>query len=427
MKKVTLIFVAVSLLMLSGCSKRNDAISMFTEDLPVQSGTEMFSFEVETDTEKSCYEEKPSVIVDDPAELNLQYIPELGYCKSIEGGGIYRENSYVRKSTYACWKDWLILGDEVYKRQENGFYKRIGDHYLCEMIGVKYLYDLKQCKNLIIMNDQMQENFCVFNLDTGEKKEMSDLEEKPGKDFEWHLFNGNIYYRPEDKKSIWKLDLLSGKDEEFYRLDEKKGKTYDIDGFSIREDGIVMAVLCDLQELQDNHSSDSISENIPCHYEFWCIGTGEDRFLEKKAGETNAYITLTCLGYNQYGFFLNGTYPTSDGRHCLDEYIYLTEDGSVKKLYPAGESEQFYLTEGGYYLLNGAGTVPGITSNISRVYSVSKYNLDSSYLKSYRLIEESMLAKGWYMLDIIIYNGQATAFYANESEDYLYISQVSLE
>lgn len=84
--------------------------------------------------------------------------------------------------------------------RESCTYKREGEHYLYEMLGVEYLYEIKQLQNMIVMDEQISEKFYVFNLDTWEKSEIDDWEDSPGIDFAWYLFDGKIYYMPNDKK-----------------------------------------------------------------------------------------------------------------------------------------------------------------------------------------------------------------------------------
>lgn len=429
MKKYICFFLSVFLFL--GCSGDKKEDDIVKEKVTVSHEKEKLQIGAERNTEQLEYAEEWNVIVDNPTEIHLQYIPEMGYCKSIEGGGIYRPGYCDQHSSYAYWKNWLIIGDEVYRRQESGIYKKEGEHYLYEMLGVEHLYEIKQLQNVIVMDEQISEKFYVFNLDTWEKTEIDDWEDSTGIDFEWYLFEGKIYYMPDDKNSIRRIDISSGKNEEIFKLDEEASQIYEIFSFSVRDDGVIMAILRGGSVNPDNRQVDPMEiYTFPCHHEYWQIEPGEDGFVGQKIGETDTYVYLSCIEFNQYGFFQYGTYPTSDGKHCLGKYICLKADGDIEEIYTVWQSnDQFYLAEDGYYLWDCIENPKEMhfPDNEKYVDAITKYNFNKDKVKTYRLIKGEMLSEGWCLSDLIIHGEQATAFYANESKNYLYISQVSLE
>lgn len=116
MKKYICFFLSAFLFLGCGGEKNDDSTEIEKVAVPLEK--EKLQTGSDRDTEQLECAEEWNVIVDDPVEIHLQYIPEMGYRKSIEGGGIYRPKSYWDQySSYAYWKNWLIIGDEVYRRQ----------------------------------------------------------------------------------------------------------------------------------------------------------------------------------------------------------------------------------------------------------------------------------------------------------------------
>lgn len=292
-----LVLTAAVLLFAGGCGKAGKP------ELEIEEVTEQLFKEIEMEKAQPEDTQEESQIVDDPAEIDLKYIPEMGYNDNIQLGGPYKKkgNLYnadaMVKKNYACWKEWLIIGAEVYKKQEDGRYKRFGEHHLQEMFKppVSYLDDgseIRQYENYLIFRSQMTLEevepkdkfcFCIYDLDTGKMVERKDFLEEggigglyklygaPG----FYVFGGKIYYRTKDWKSIRTIDLSNGKNEQFYSL---AGTAYQgIENFAIREDGAVIAVFLGEQANPDDIPADrrdALEDNLPRHIEYWCIEMG---------------------------------------------------------------------------------------------------------------------------------------------------------
>lgn len=64
---------------------------------------------------------------------------------------------------------------------------------------------------------------------------------------------------------------------------------------------------------------------------------------------------------------------------------------------------------------------------IWHVNAVSKYDFHGNKIATYCLADPAKLEEGFQIIEIIIYDGKATAFFVDKNEEYLYISQIPLE
>lgn len=343
MKKYVLCLIIFGFIKLPGCSSTYIDTEMVTEEA-------VTLFETETVTEKS--DVKMSMIIDNPADIDLQYIPELGFMYGMEGRGLSARGK--QGVGYACWKDWLIIGNEIYKKQENGLYKRIKEHYVNEMFGFEISGPVKQYNSLIIAVNRYREQawcFVIFDLDTWEQTEIDiqgDLLRGP--DNYWHVFDGKIYYESKERKSIQTIDLSSKENKEFYRLDGEDCQNYVIEGFSIREDGAVMAVFrgekLGLDSIQAGRR-DSIGDNLPYHIEYWCIQSEKDGIKKSKIGETDDYAGVS-IQTAKCGLLLNCVYPVSY-KLSMEKIFFLEENGEMIQIPLEMEFNEVYWAEDGYY------------------------------------------------------------------------------
>ena len=445
MKRYIVCFIVCSFIIVSGCTEKN-------RDCPTTEETEQLEMrknqaEAENHTEQIDISTENDTQEEEPAEITLQYIPEMGYRSTIEGGGIERPGSIIQESSYACWKDWLIIGTELYKR-ENGIYKKLGNDYVEEMFGAGSYGSIKQYKNLIITVEwHLDDNpeFQIFDLDAWEKVELQggkDMGEFRGDN--WKVFDGNIYYSPYNYQSIHKIDLLSGRDEEVYSLDGEQYQSHMIEDFAIRDDGAIMVVVRSVNE--DGHGQpvyiwdawEDSSDGLH-HIEYWLVYPEEDKTMGQKIGETDVYAHVESVDFNQYGFFQRGYFPDPlhwPQREYMMEYAGITcleENGELELICSHWEGG-FYLTENGYYLedsIKYSGKLKKPSAGLYpdyRVYidAVSKYDFEGNKIETYCLTQKDILAEGWYLLELICYKDELTAIYANDDKDELYISQVQL-
>lgn len=448
MKKRIGIYFAISIFFFSGCSEEKNGTSSeeaYVTEAPSNQLELTFQETEEMDTAQPHNTEEGSRIVDESAGLELGYIQEMGYDDNIGlGGPVKSGDSYIWSNIlekgYACWNDWLIIGDDVYKKQEDGRYKWQRD--LGEIFGTSYA-NFRQYRNLIISADTSYKGpeggdvwFLVYDLDAEEMVELEHSEE-PGiclryEHWGWYVFGGKIYYRPSNCKSIRTINLSSGENREFYCPDEEGKKDYMIQDFIVREDGSVAAVLrsgqVDSESLPEDlrEKRDVLGDNLPRHIEYWSIECSGDRIKETKIGETDNYESARIQAA-QGGALLTCLYPIND-ELSMPYSFYLRESGEMEPF--LGDYDELYLTEDGFYYFDSTEYPHTQDDPWTYLYhnnAISKYDLQRNKIKTYCLMEPSKLEEGWKLLYIYIYNSKATAFYFNEEEDYLYISQIFLD
>jgi len=465
MKKYRYFFAAASVFLVSGCAGNRDqaytVVERVAEEPAEIPGTEKFLARAEAETETVAKQWDDAVgkgaIVDEPKEIDLEYIPEMGYDDNIGIGGPKKmgdNNVVCIKKNYVCWKDWLVIDTEVYKRQEDGRYKWLGEGYLDEMLGFRQDYScrIKQYKNYIVAycwEPYSDAYFCVYDLDTGEKAELPTWKGYwiygEFDAWGWYVFDGKIYYRPSTYTSIRTIDLSNGADEEFYKLEEGRNQDYVIYDFCIQEDGTVIISLMDDGVDPDSPSAEKryilgVGYNAPRHIEYWRIEAGENEMNETKIGETDDYTQLN-VQTNKYGLLLDFAYPTDDNPYvsCLSLF-YLREGGGAIKIHLEHDPKDVYWTEDGcYYDFDSTedgydyenteypNIEGGNGEHWHHINAVSKYDLEGNKLKTYCFMERPKLYEGYQFLDLIVYKGKATAFYSSTDENYLYISQIPVE
>ena len=95
------------------------------------------------------------------ADIEVPYIPELGDHQSWS-------TCAVGPIDYVCWKDLLVIGDFVYRR-ENGIYKRTEEH-LWEWFRMEEKdWDpgtLEQWENFLITQNQKRSKILIYDMDS---------------------------------------------------------------------------------------------------------------------------------------------------------------------------------------------------------------------------------------------------------------------
>ncbi len=444
MKKYVWSAVAAAALLSIECCGKAEESEPATEEATEQL---LEAAEMEMDTAQPEGTEEESQIADDPSKIALEYIPQMGYDDNIQLGGPYKmeDNLYnvdaMEKKNYACWKDWLIIGTEVYKKQEDGRYKRFGKDYLKKMFQSSYVDDssvIRQYRNYLIYLKQMtigqgyQDEFCFcrYDMDTEKLVEMDVLEEGEVAATGFYIFEGKIYYQTKDWKSIRTIDLASGKNEEFYSLANTAYQM--IQNFAIREDGAVMAVFWGEKADPDDlpaEKRDALGDNLPRHIEYWCIEPGEDGMKETKIGETDDFSGSDILVVGDE-LLLDRDVPETDEFDSVINCL-LKENGEMTPIGLLGHGfAEVRCVEDGFYYFDS--TEYPKSKEEPRKYmrytnAISKYDFYGNKLETYCLADPAKLEEGFQIIEIIIYDGKATAFFVDKNEEYLYISQIPLE
>lgn len=426
---------AVVLLSIESCGKAGEP------ELEIEEAAEQLFKETETEKAQPEDTQEESQIVDDPAEIDLKYILEMGYDNNIQLGGPYRmeDNLYnvdaMLKKNYACWKDWLIIGNEVYQKQEDGRYKRFREYYLDEIFKESNLQGnwwniIRQYKNFLIYlqkNGEFEDYFCIYDMDAEKMAEIDVLEEGGVFATSFYIFEGKIYYQPTDCRSIRTIDLSNGKNEEFYSL---AGTAYQrIQNFAIREDGAVMAVFWGEQANPDDLPEEKRDAHLPLHIEYWCIEPGGNGMKETKIGETDDF-SGSDIQVARDGLVLDCDVPERDKFVTVHNY-HLKENGEMTPIALRGHGfGEVHCVEDGFYYFDSTEypkTEEEPRKYLYHINAISKYDFQGNKTETYCLADPAKLEEGFQIIEVIIYDGKATAFFVDENEEYLYISQVPVE
>lgn len=144
-------------------------------------------------------EENPALQYREMPDLEVDYIPELEYSGEVKICETYGPH------VYACWKDMLIIGETVYRR-EDGIYQRTEEQlqdWFQISDRVEYAY---QWENLLVTDHRGK--IMALDMDSGE------LWSYPFDGYAWYIYEGKVYYRGDE--GIHCIDLLSEEDEVIY-------------------------------------------------------------------------------------------------------------------------------------------------------------------------------------------------------------------
>lgn len=338
------------------------------------------------------------------ADIEVPYIPELEYHRSLR----IRAGSPIG---YVCWKDLLVIGDFVYRR-ENGIYKRTEEH-LWEWFHMEEKdWDpdtLEQCENFLITQNQKRSKILIYDMDSKQVFEHS------FDDYYWGVYSGEIYYR-DVNEGIFRMDLKSGEREMVY-ADDRVGF------FMIRENGDMLLMKGDRM----------VSDVI----EFWLLSHDEQGNLsEKKIWETDEFEYIEPDEFNGRGLFMVGEYYDFGG-----ELFCLKDNGEVETVVieEGSASAKSFITEEGYFLWDSQLLSDEEKQEIlfswewdlrkrstALVDSISYYDFQGNKLDTWQLIDDEMLEAGYCLAHIVYGNGEIYAFYENEELDDLYISKVQV-
>ena len=330
-------------------------------------------------------------------DIEVDYIPELGYHGTAQIRGSY-------PTIFVCWKDTLIIGDTIYRR-EDGIYTKT-EEQLQDWINIEddlNFYNFCQWENLLIVIDR--DEIKILDMDSGQTWFY------PFDGYDWHIFQGKMYYREWDK-GVLCMDLLSGEVEVIY-AHEGGG------ALKIRDNGDMI--------INTGNETDSRV------WEFWLLSYDAQGDIDaKKIWETDQYEFVEMLEFNSCGLFFLGDYYST--AKC--DILCLNDNGEIEEMVDADKwvIGQIIVDEG-YFLwdslmLSADEKEEILYSWVQRkkaaavVNSISYYDFQGNKLETWQLLEDEMLEAG-YHLEIIVYgNGEIFAFYENEEFDDLYISRV---
>lgn len=391
-----LIIIECSLL-LAGCSghagKEN---TEETGQLPVNQAAEDDSLGMK-EPEPMAGKEGPAYRWQEMPDLEVGYIPELGYHGFTR---IYTNHS----GAFICWKDMLIIGNNVYQRK-NEIYKKTGES-LQERFHISDNLDFDstfQWNNLLIF----QYDGMILDMDSGQSRTY------PLDNWVYCAFQGKIYYG--QNEGVFCMDLLSGEIETIYT---------DVSYFMVRDNGdMIISVIkeTDLKVWEFWMLSYDTKGDI-CAKKIWETDSNECKYIEMMAFNDRGLFLLLeywrggeviCLNDNgereeimsEEGWTLKGHIIVDNGYFLWDSQI-LSEEEKIEILGNASWS---------WELEEKAETI---------VDSISYYDFQGNKLKTWRLIEDEMLEAGYRLVNIVYGNGEILAFYENEELDDLYINKV---
>lgn len=410
-KKIQFIVLfCMSIIVLSGCQT-----SMVEQGITVNTENEYSGQNCDTEFANGFNEKRNK-------DVNLRYIPELGYRDTMMGC-IEGFNEYV------CWKDILIIGNNVYAKENEGYRKK---NTVSAWLGLEdeWEYGIRQYNNMLITPMEDNKGFFIFNLDTEEKREYI-CEEDGSFIVWWYVFDGKIYY---DKRyyeaeknhqgGICTIDILNGEKKEVYSRDDL-WENREIFKFKLRENGDMIVEIC---ERENNDGRSYISNR-----EYWLVTYDEGKVTERKIWETDELQYEYWLDFNSRGLFVMGDFYQWNEFGEKEYVINLTDDGEVIEANQYQSLGSFYFTEDGYYVESSMKSTKELEEKRADydirylVDAVSKYDYEGNRTGIYRLVEESILEEGWYLLELLCVQNEVTAFYVNDDTDELYVSQIYIE
>lgn len=349
--------------------------------------------------------ENPALTYREMPDLEVDYIPELNYSGYVQIHETYDPHGF------ACWKDILIIGDTVYRR-EDGIYQRTEERLQdwFELSDRDEIARTYQWENLLAA-DYNRDEIKVLDMDSGE------LRTYPFDGYIWNGYRGKLYYR-EIGKGVLCMDLLSGEVEVIYAC-EGGGS------FEIRDNGDMI--------INTGNKTD------PRVWEFWLLSyDARGNLRAEKIWETDTYEYVETLMFYDSGLFFVGEYYDSvglkgGGLFCLkdngeSEEVELPERWTLSGQLIAEEGYFFWdsqmLTEEEKLEILGSWSWNRPREAETVVDSITYYDFQGNKLKTWKLIEDELLEAGYRMKCIVYDNGEILAFYENEEFDDLYISKI---
>lgn len=340
----------------------------------------------------------------------LEEIPELSYCS------VSQLNT---GDNYICYRDILILGNTIYRREEEKYVRQ--DTTLNAVFGIEdelEAVDCRQCENLIAAVSEDDTSFYIYDMDTWSQyccyRVDKDMKIGPF----WYIYNRSIYYSEWDKKyqkerTLIKISLLDGAKEEIYRPANGRWEECIFGAFAIRDDGTLLYEIYNKAER--------------C-MEYWIAkkdGNGE--WGEKKIWENKSWEFDYVLSFNQYGLVMLGTSNISSD----NEIIVIRDNGEIGRLDENIIYGRYLFTGNGYFSSNLAKLehMPWDDDSVELEWktryladSISFYNYEGEMIYNYPMIDKKLLEQGYYLKKLIWHDGNLTGFYVQSDTDELYIT-----
>lgn len=156
---------------------------------------------------------------------------------------------------------------------------------------------------------------------------------------------------------------------------------------------------------------------------------GDGRKETKKIGETDDYSgsDIQIVGD---GFVLDCDFPETD--EFVSVYNrHLKENGETTQIFLRGHGfGEVRCVEDGFYYFDSTEypeTREEPLEYRNHINAISKYDFQGNKTETYCLADPAKLEEGFQIIEVLIYDGKATAFFIDENEEYLYISQVPVE
>lgn len=402
MKYLTALIIIMCFLLLTGCSKT-------MEEEHAGDMEQWVSVPQITENEAMGTTGMESITAPKDSEYKYQQMPDLevDYLSATDWRGICMEHPFV------CWQDMLIIGNTVYRR-ENGIYRQT-EESLQDRLHLEDdldCYSFNLWENLLIVYGSSNNRVSVFNSD------FEQLVSYTIEGFIEFIFQGKIYYRNQDGKGIFCMDLLS---EEVKVIYEGEG----VSCFLVRDNGdIIFSVINESEE----------DRQI---WEYWLFTyDAQGEWKADKIWETDKYKYMEMREFNNRGLFFIGEYYSAEY-----DILCLYDNGEIEEMRETSRWPDI-ITEEGFFrcdsqiiaeeekeaiLGSWSWGRPGEAQiAVTVIDGISYYDFGDNKLGTWQLIDDEMLKIDYHLAAIVYNKGEITAFYENEELNDLYISKVQL-
>ena len=365
--------------------------------------------EVENLVEQSSQREKVFDENLNEYTVELEEIPELAY------GSVSELNS---GDNYICYKDILILGNTIYKKEAGKYVKQKATLNTIFDIEDELAVEAKQYKNLIITVSDDDTSFLIYDMETHAEYCFYGFAKDVKIGPFWYVYDGCIYYsKYKMANPIEKIDLLSRENVEVLQAVNEEGEECNIRVYGIRSDGAIMYEI-----------SNEISSR-----EYWIAKSdGNGAWSKRKIWETNNWKFAHILDFNQYGLIIFG--KSNSSSDC--ETIVIKDDGEIIRLDENLTYGKYLFMDNGYFSSNLAklehmpwedDSVESELFSRNLADSISFYDYAGNKLITCAMINKNLLEQGFYLKKITYHDTKLTGFYVQRETKELYISQINID
>ncbi len=324
----------------------------FLFSLPIDEGQESGEANQEKGPETVCEsgdEKGADMKCTEPktAMVRPVYVPQAGYRNVTMGG-----------RDYVCWKDLLILGEDVW-RETDGVYRRSGERietlFGLQQAGGGKPYDrVRQERNLLVT--RRVNTFLVRNMDTGTIRSYrcgrlmgnTEITVSPC----WYLYDGAVYYtvsvarkeeNGEDKDAdeahenavtmLRRINLSDDSEELLYVPTEAGWRLRE--QFMIRDDGVIVTELVCEEDLRHAWLCLTDQEGVTGKWT-------EIRYRRERGSEDNS--GADWLAFNKGGLFVGDGW----GREFGNTPVYCWQDNGSGREIGIRKPDEAVFTDYGY-------------------------------------------------------------------------------